>query len=574
MMDALARALMPHLIIAPIVLPLLAAALMLLLRNRGRWTVAAINVTACVLGVVLAMMMLHWVHHMARPLSVGVYLPSNWSMPYGIVLAADRLAAMMVLLTSLIGLAAVLYSCARWHQAGAFFHPLFQLQLMGLYGAFLTADLFNLFVFFEITLTASYGLLLHGTGAPRVRAGMHYIALNLMASSLFLMGAAILYGVTGTLSMADMAIMVPAIPEDDRALLHAGAAILAVAFFVKAAVWPLNFWMPAAYSSASAPVAALFALLTKLGVYAILRLWTLLFPQDAGISALFGGPALVALGLVTLTFGALGVLASQHLGRMAAFYAILSSGTLLAALGFGQPAVTGGALYYSFGSTMAVSTLFLLVELIDRTRQVEDRPPLEWWEMNVDAFAVSAFYEPYVQHQRGVNLDDAEEELIGRAIPGSMAFLGLAFMACGLTIAGLPPMPGFVGKMVILSALLNPQGFGQNAQVSPAAWTLLGLLMVGGLLSIIAASRAGVRYFWTPTGRTAPRLRVIEVAPIAMLLALNAVLVWRADEVMRYVNATARHLHKPDGYISAVVAARPVPPPAPRASAPTPEEQP
>lgn len=563
MMSSLARALMPHLIIAPIVLPLLAAALMLLLRNTGRWTQAAINVSACVLGVALALTLLQWAHHSAQPLSVGVYLPSNWPMPYGIVLAADRLAAMMVLLTSLVGLAAVLYACARWHQAGAYFHPLFQLQLMGLYGAFLTADLFNLFVFFEITLTASYGLLLHGTGAPRVRAGMHYIALNLMASSLFLIGAAILYGVTGTLSMADMAIMVPAIPEDDRALLHTGAAILAVAFFVKAAVWPLNFWMPAAYSSAGAPVAALFALLTKLGVYAILRLWTLLFPQDAGISALFGGPALVALGLVTLAFGALGVLASQHLGRMAAFYAILSSGTLLAALGFGQPAVTGGALYYSFGSTMAVSTLFLLVELIDRSRQVEDKPPLEWWEQSVDAFAVSAFSQQLQpQRQRGVNLDDAEEALIGRAIPGSMAFLGLAFMACGLTIAGLPPMPGFVGKMVILSALLNPAGFGEAARVSPVAWTMLALLMVSGLLSIIAASRAGVRYFWTPVERPAPRLRVIEIAPVALLLALNCTLVWRADEAMRFVNAAARHLHTPDDYISAVVAARPVPPPA------------
>ena len=170
-----------------------------------------------------------------------------------------------------------------------------------------------------------------------------------------------------------------------------------------------------------------------------------------------------------------------------------------------------------------------------------------------------------MQHQRGVNLDDAEEVLIGRAIPGSMAFLGLAFMACGLTIAGLPPMPGFVGKMVILSALLNPEGFGEAAQVSPAAWTMLALLMVGGLLSIIAASRAGIRYFWAPDGRPAPRLRVIEVAPIAMLLALNAVLVWRADEAMRFVNAAARHLHTPDDYISAIVAARPVPPPAPPA---------
>ncbi len=565
-MDAIARALMPHLIVAPIVLPLLTAALMLLLSNAGRWTAAALNVAACVLGVLLAITLLHWVHHTARPLSVGVYLPSNWAMPYGIVLAADRLAAMMVLLASLIALAAVLYSCARWHQAGAYFHPLFQLQLMGLYGAFLTADLFNLFVFFEIMLTASYGLLLHGTGWPRVRASVHYIALNLMASSLFLIGAAMLYGVTGTLSMADMAIMVPAIPENDRALLHAGAAILAVAFLVKAAAWPLNFWLPPAYSSAAAPVAALFALMTKLGVYAILRLWTLLFPQDAGISALFGGAVLVALGLVTLAFGALGVLASQHLGRMAAFCAIFSSGALLAALGFGRPAVTGGALYYTFGSTMAVSTLFLLVELINRTREVEDKPPLEWWEQSVDAFAISAFFEHQPQHQRGVNLDDDEQALIGRAIPGSMAFLGLAFMACVLTIAGLPPMPGFVGKMVMLSALLNPAGFGQDAPVSVSAWALLALLMLGGLLSIIAMSRAGIRYFWAPAERPAPRLHIIEVVPVAMLLALCCVLVWRADEVMRYVNAAARNLHAPGDYISAVAAARPVPPPQSKAS--------
>ena len=548
---------MPHLIIAPILLPMATAALMLLLGDTRRPLKAVVNVLSCVLGVAMAIGLVFWVQHTSGVQAVGVYLPANWPVPYGIVLVADRLSAMMVLLTSVLGLAAVLYASARWHKAGVHFHPLFQLQLMGLYGAFLTADLFNLFVFFEIMLTASYGLLLHGSGWARVRSGLHYIAMNLMASSMFLIGVAMLYGVTGTLNMADMAIMVPAIPEDDRGLLHAGAAILAVAFLVKAAAWPLNFWLPSAYSAAAAPVSALFAILTKLGVYAILRVWTLLFPQDAGVSALFGGPVLVGLGLVTLAFGALGIIATQHLGRMAALCAILSSGTLLAGLGFGQPAVTGGALYYTLGSTLAISAFFLLVELVDRTREVEEKPLYISEIEPDDAFAFPVDLVP----TRDVNLDDDEQALIGRAIPAAMAFLGLAFIVCALTIAGLPPMAGFVGKVVMLSALLNPAGFGEDAGVSGAAWLLLGLLLVGGLLTIIAMSRAGVRYFWATFDRPLPRLRIIETLPIGALLLLVGVLVWQADAVLRYVNATARGLHDPKEYIGSVLSAKPLPSP-------------
>ena len=553
----LVEGLMPHLIVVPILLPMVTAAVMLLLGDTRRPLKAVVNVLSCVLGVAMAIGLVFWVQHTSGVQAVGVYLPANWPVPYGIVLVADRLSAMMVLLTSVLGLAAVLYASARWHKAGVHFHPLFQLQLMGLYGAFLTADLFNLFVFFEIMLTASYGLLLHGSGWARVRSGLHYIAMNLMASSMFLIGVAMLYGVTGTLNMADMAIMVPAIPEDDRGLLHAGAAILAVAFLVKAAAWPLNFWLPSAYSAAAAPVSALFAILTKLGVYAILRVWTLLFPQDAGVSALFGGPVLVGLGLVTLAFGALGIIATQHLGRMAAFCAILSSGTLLAGLGFGQPAVTGGALYYTLGSTLAISAFFLLVELVDRTREVEEKPLYISEIEPDDAFAFPVDLVP----TRDVNLDDDEQALIGRAIPAAMAFLGLAFIVCALTIAGLPPMAGFVGKVVMLSALLNPAGFGEDAGVSGAAWLLLGLLLVGGLLTIIAMSRAGVRYFWATFDRPLPRLRIIETLPIGALLLLVGVLVWQADAVLRYVNATARGLHDPKEYIGSVLSAKPLPSP-------------
>ena len=553
----LVEGLMPHLIVVPILLPMVTAAVMLLLGDTRRPLKAIINVLSCVLGVGVAIALIYWVQRLGGPQAVGVYLPGNWPVPYGIVLVVDRLSAMMLLLTSVLGLGGVLYANARWHKAGVHFHPLFQLQLMGLCGAFLPADLFTLFVFFAIMLAASYGLFLHGSGWARVRSGLHYIAMNLMASSMFLIGVAMLYGVTGTLNMADMAIMVPAIPEDDRGLLHAGAAILAVAFLVKAAAWPLNFWLPSAYSAAAAPVSALFAILTKLGVYTILRVWTLLFPQDAGVSALFGGPVLVGLGLVTLAFGALGIIATQHLGRMAAFCAILSSGTLLAGLGFGQPAVTGGALYYTLGSTLAISAFFLLVELVDRTREVEEKPLYISEIEPDDAFAFPVDLVP----TRDVNLDDDEQALIGRAIPAAMAFLGLAFIVCALTIAGLPPMAGFVGKVVMLSALLNPAGFGEDAGVSGAAWLLLGLLLVGGLLTIIAMSRAGVRYFWATFDRPLPRLRIIETLPIGALLLLVGVLVWQADAVLRYVNATARGLHDPKEYIGSVLSAKPLPSP-------------
>ena len=268
---------------------------------------------------------------MARALKRIAVLSSNWKRLSACVVA-DRLAALMLVLVGFVSVASALYAEAGWARAGSYFHPLFQLQLLGLNGAFLTGDLFNLFVLFEVLLAASYGLQLHGSGWPRVRSGMHYIAVNLLASSLFLIGLAVIYGVVGTLSMADVANKVALIPERDRGLLHAGAAILAVAFLIKAAVWPLNFWLVPAYTAASVPVAALFVLMTKVGFYALLRLWTLLFSTEAGVSAFFGGTVLLTAGLATLAFGAFGLLASIRLERIAAFSIVVSSGTLMAAL--------------------------------------------------------------------------------------------------------------------------------------------------------------------------------------------------------------------------------------------------
>jgi len=532
-----------HLIVVPVLLPLATAALMLLLGEGRRPIKAMVNLLSTVTGLVLALYLLWQVQ--GAPSAFGVYLPGNWSVPFGIVLVLDRLSALMLVLTGCIGLASLLYALARWHQAGVYFHVLFQLQLMGLYGAFLTADLFNLFVFFEVLLAASYGLLLHGGGAPRVRAGLHYIAVNLVASLLFLIGVAVLYGVTGTLNMADIAVKLPLVPAGDGGLLHAGAAILAIAFLAKAALWPLNFWLPGTYGAASAPVAALFAILTKVGVYAVLRLWTLCFPADAGGSALFGSGALIWGGVLTLAFGAVGMLASQQLARFAAYSVIASSGTLVAAFGFGAPALAGGALFYLASSTLAGAALFLLVELLERARQVELGP--EALDDGRDVLTTFTEAEP----PPGINLDDEEEVLIGRAIPAALVFLGLTFTVCGLVVSGLPPLSGFVAKLAMLTALIDLQ--------RPAAWTLFALLLLSGLMAATALLRIGMRHFWTAEVHASPRLRVVETLPIGLLLAVGLALVLNGEAALDYMQQTAISLHTPAAYIDAVFSVRPLP---------------
>jgi len=547
-------ALMPHLIAAPVVLPLVAAAALLLIRELHHRAKALIGVAATVGGLCVAITLMAWIHDHGGPAAIGVYLPSNWRAPFGIVLVADRVAVLMLVLTGVVSVAAALFSIARWHRAGVHYHTLFQLQLAGVNGAFLTGDLFNLFVFFEVMLAASYGLLLHGSGALRVRAGLNYIAFNLLASSLLLVGIAILYGVTGTLNYADIAQKVSQIPAADRGLLHAGAAILGIAVLAKAAMWPLNFWLASAYSAAAAPVAAVFVLLTKVGVYTALRLWTLLLSADAGASALFGGDTLIAGGLATLAFGALGILASQQLRRVAGYSLIISSGTSLAVIGVGDATLIGAALFYLVGSTVASCALYLLAELTERSREIDAAPPIR--EDESDRL-------PYRLEDRESADDDADDyALAGQAIPAATAFLGLSFIGCALMIAGLPPLSGFIAKFAMLGALLDTGAVAAATRPMAAASmriTLFAMLLVSGLLSTIALSRAGLRHFWSPHDRAQPRLRIIECLPITLLLLTCAALAIRAEPVLRYTRDAAQGLVDPARYIDAVMSATPTP---------------
>ena len=339
-------------------------------------------------------------------------------------------------------------------------------------------------------------------------------------------------------------------PPPTGACSHAGAAILGVAFLAKAGAWPVNSWLPPAYGAASAPVAGLFAMLTKVGIYAVLRLWTLCFPETAGGSALYGGDALVWGGMATLAFGAVGMLAAQQLGRLASFSIVATSGTLLATIGFGRPALTAAALFYLASSTLAATAMYLLVELLERARQVETDRPVE-----IAAGPLASFVDPPSLTE--VNLDDEEAPLIGRPIPAALAFLGLAFAVSALVVSGLPPLSGFVGKVAMLSALFDAEaavaGVGQTAR-----WSLFGLLLVSGLLSSIALMRVGIRQFWAPQDRPAPHLRIAECVPIGLLLGACVLLVVRGEPALRYLRDAAEGLHRPEQYIESVRAARPI----------------
>jgi multicomponent K+:H+ antiporter subunit D len=519
------KELQQHLPVVPVLLPLLAGALLLLIEEQRRALKGAVSLIslALLLGVAIVLVQRADVSPML------VYHLGNWPPPFGIVLVADRLSALMVLLAALLGFAVVLFSLGRWDRASPHFHTLLQVLVMGVNGSFLTGDLFNLFVFFEVFLAASYGLALHGSGAARVQAGLHYIVINLTASLLFLIGAALLYGVTGTLNFADLAVRIPAVPRSDRALLEAGAGFLGIAFLLKAGMWPLCFWLPRTYGAASAPAAAIFAILTKVGVYAVLRVSLLFFGEGSGASAGFGREWLLAGGVLTLAFGAIGVFGAQDLPRLASLSLLASAGTLLAAVGSGQPAVSAAGLYYLVASTLGVSVFFLLIELIERARP-----------FGADVLAVTA------EAFGGFEAEE-QEEVEGVAIPAMWAVLGFSFMCCTLMLAGLPPLAGFIAKIALLDALLEP------APVRPLGWIMLALLMLSGLATVVAASRTGVRIFWVPERQITPPVRAVELASILLLLVVAAALTLQAGTVMRYLDDAAQALHAPGTYIDRVL---------------------
>ncbi len=525
-----------HLIILPILLPLVGAAAMLLLNERrtmAKRIIALSTVTALLATSITLLAGVAAAGFSGAP-ATRAYLVGNWAAPYGIVLVLDWLSAMMLVLTATLGLTSLIHALARWDRAGPRFHALFLLQLMGLNGAFLTGDLFNLFVFFEVLLAASFGLLLHGSSKARVKAALHYVTLNVATSLLFLIGASLIYGVTGTLNMADLVVRIPAVANSDVALVQSGMAILGIAFLVKAGMWPLGFWLPRTYAAAAPPVAALFTILSKVGIYAVLRVYLLLFGGDLGWTGNYGEEWLLFGGMATMAFGTIGVLAARTLSRVAGYSLIISAGTLIAAIGAGAGDVLAGALFYLVSSTLAISAFYLLIELVERQEALP-----------------AGVSEPVFDDEYTGALNEGGEEEIGIVIPATIAILGLGFAFCVLLIAGLPPLSGFIAKFAMIDGLLRLQD-----RIAGSIWGLIALLIGSGLAVLVATTRAGIDLIWAPSDKPQPVLRLAEVVPVAMLLVVCLGLMIFAGPTMRYMERTGQSLGDREGYVGAVLSAQ------------------
>lgn len=438
--------------------------------------------------------------------SYRVYAFGNWQPPFGIVLVLDRLAAFMLVLTAILGFFSHLFALGGADVGNRQFHALFLFQLMGLNIAYLTGDLFNLFVAFEVLLIASYGLLMHGGGTLRTVPSLHYVVLNLVGSAIFLISVGMIYSVTGTLNMADLALKIPEVRGENLNIVKAGGMMLLVVFALKAAVIPLCFWLPKAYANATAPVAALFSVMTKVGIYAILRVYLLIFGAGAGALANLGMDWLFPLGLITLTMGVIGALGADNLKTLVAWQIVISVGTLLAPMALGSEAGTSAALFYLLSTTWTVAGLFLVSEL--------------------------------VANQRG----SVGDKIVTAPTMYYRTFLSVLFMCGAVAAVGLPPLSGFFAKLLIL----------QSVPIGPQMAWLWSVILIGSFLTLIAYSRAVSIVFWRTTDGhvTKPRpLRSSLSISAGSLVALTFLIVVLAGPISEYTDAMAAQLHNPESYI-------------------------
>ncbi|APE42544.1 monovalent cation/H+ antiporter subunit D [Sulfitobacter alexandrii] len=518
---------MTHWIIAPVVLPAMLAPF-IVLAARYHIGIQRVFSVAGVLALIAIAAGLTW---QASDGTVTLYQLGDWAAPFGIVLVADRLSTMMVLLTGVLALFVVLYAIGSgWDSRGRHFHALFQFQLMGIMGAFLTGDLFNLFVFFEVLLIASYGLMIHAGGNARLRAGVQYVLYNLLGSTLFLFALGALYAQTGTLNMADLAERVAMIDAADTVGIRIASVMLLMVFAVKAALVPLHFWLPSSYAEAPAPVAALFAIMTKVGAYAIIRVYTLIFGPDVAATEGLHGLWLMPLALVSLAIGMVGVLAARQFDRLVAYSVIGSMGMVMVSIALFTQAGIAAALYYIIHSTLAAGALFLITDLARAGRSDLDltaQPPIAGGPLTAALFFVAA-----------------------------------------IAMAGLPPLSGFVGKLLILDA-----GFASGWVI----W-IWAVVLGSSLVSVVGFARAGSTLFWKARSVTVPddvdepedtkslenaeatlhgearlvpsTLSYAAVGGLLSLLVLHTVL---AGPVYRYTDATASQLFGPDDYVSTVL---------------------
>jgi multicomponent Na+:H+ antiporter subunit D len=495
----------------PLLIPLSAAAFsMLAWRSGGVQRIVAVVGTAFLLGSALMLLGTVW--------NAGIQASQlgNWPAPFGITVVADLFSAVMVVLAGLMGFAVALYSLATMDQERERFgyYPLLHVLLMGVCGAFLTGDLFNLYVWFEVMLMASFVLMALGGERPQMEGAIKYVTINLIASAVLLAAVGMLYGVVGTLNMADLAQKLRAAP--DLGLLMSIAILFLVAFGIKAAVFPLFFWLPASYHTPPVAVSAIFAgLLTKVGVYALIRVFTLLFVRDTG----YTHTIILIISALTMVTGVLGAVAHNEFRRILSFHIISQIGYMTLGLGLFTTAGIAASIFYIIHHIIVKTNLFLVSGLAQRLRGTYDLKKL------------GGLYA---------------------SNPG----LSVLFLVPALSLAGLPPLSGFFAKLLIVQAGLE---VGQYALVATA--------LVVGLLTLFSMTKIWSEAFWKeapddssgrrPAAAALPRVSAfLTVFPIALLATVTVMIGLAVEPVYVLATRAAEQLINPDEYIQIVTGRR------------------
>ncbi|MDN3495042.1 Na+/H+ antiporter subunit D [Planococcus sp. APC 4015] len=450
-----------------VTLPLLGAAVALI-AGRHRKTQVVVSIVTLSVVLVISAVLLWAVDTNDQAIAVSV---GGWPIPFGIVLYVDRLAAILVLISALVLLAVLLFSVGQGAADGdddtpvSIFHPTYLILAAGIFNAFIAGDLFNLYVGFEILLVASYVLITLGSTESRIRAGVVYIVVSLVSSILFLAAIAMIYGALGTVNMVQISQRMMELPQETQFVLH---VMLLLAFSIKAAVFPLSFWLPDSYPTAPAPVTAVFAgLLTKVGVYAMIRTETELF-LDNDVNLL-----LLIVALATMIVGVLGALAQAELKRILSFTLVSHVGYMVFGLAIATPAAIGATIYYMVHHIVVQTTLFLAVGLIER---------------------------------RAGSTSILRVKGLMRAAP----IIAVLYFIPAVNLGGLPPFSGFIGKFALFDAA---------AEVgTPIMMVLIVAGIVTSLLTLYALMRAWNLAFWREeddSAETEERISYLGAAPAA-----------------------------------------------------------
>jgi multicomponent Na+:H+ antiporter subunit D len=491
----------------PIVIPLATAGVGFLLHRHVRLQrYLAVLGVAALLGASVALLHRVWTG------GVVAVQAGNWPAPYGITLVADLLSALMVVLAALVGLVSVVFSLATIDEGRTRFayYPLIHILLMGVCGAFLTGDLFNLYVWFEVLLIASFVLLVLGGERGQIEGGLKYVILNLVSSAFFLTGVGVLYTVAGTVNLADLSIKLRDV--DQPGLVLVISLFFLVAFGVKSAVFPLFFWLPASYHTPPVAVAALFAgLLTKVGVYALYRTFGLVFLQDVD----YTHGLLLAIAIATMITGVLGAVAQNEFRRVLSFHIISQIGYMVLGLALFSPLAVAGGIFYIGHHIIVKTNLFLVSGVAHRLRGTYELKKLG-----------------------GLWKDHP--------------FLGLLFLVPALSLAGLPPLSGFWAKLSLIRAGLDLQ-----------AYVAVATALVVGLFTLLSMTKIWGEAFWkpNPSPARAPRLGAGERAslwgPVVAFALITLAISVSAQPLFDLAEGAARQILDPTEYLDAVLGPRP-----------------